>query len=139
LRNPESILPIMASERGMEFLSGMWGVIDGEIEPHQRIDHDALAVDTYELPSNVWLVLVTMPAPKRVFEAFFVACAARLESDPFARAFTLDLAGPPTADPDTGVLEWNAEGKHELLEPRCTPLASDFVDVVETLVLPQSR
>jgi hypothetical protein len=137
LRNPESILPIMASDRGMEFLSGMWDVIDREIEPQQRIDHGALAVQTYELPSDIWVAMVTMPPPQRVFEAYFVACAARLEGDTFARALTLDLAGPPTADAETGVLEWDVEGKHEFLEPGCPPRVDAFIDVLERLLVPR--
>jgi hypothetical protein len=92
----------------------------------------------YELPTDIWVALVTMPPPQRVFEAYFVACAARLEGETFARAFTLDLAGPPIPDAETGILEWDAEGKHELLEPRCRPDASEFVDTLERILLPET-
>jgi hypothetical protein len=134
LRNPASILPIMASDDGLEFLTGMWDIIDREVEPEERVDRSGLRIETYELSTDLWIVLVVMPPPQRAFEAFFVACAARLQGPALARAFTLDLAGPPTHDPETGILEWDAEGQHQLLEPRCPPDASAFVDMLEHLL-----
>ena len=101
----------------MEFLSGMWGVLDRELDPQDRLPATGLSVSCFELADDVFAAVVSMPPPQRVFEAFFVACCARLDGEAtFARAFTLDLAGPPTAHPLTGLLEWNAEGEHELLD-----------------------
>jgi hypothetical protein len=92
-------------------------------------------VNCYELEHDIFLALVTMPAPKRVLEAFFIGLAVRLEgSDTFARAFTLDLAGPPGADALVGMLEWDAEGKRELLQPTCKPEPSAFADAIEALL-----
>jgi hypothetical protein len=134
LRDPAPILGILGSSDAMAFLSGMWDIIDREVEPEQRIDRRGLAVDVYELQHDVFVAMVTMPPPQRVLEAFFVALVARLESDTFARALTLDLAGPPGADPLVGILEWDAEGNRTLLEPTSKPEASAFIDVIEALI-----
>ena len=134
LRDPAAITGILSSDDAMPFLSGMWDVIDREVPPAEKIDRSALAVDCYELGDDVFVVLITMPPAQRVREALFVGLAVRLEGDTFARAFTLDLAGPPGADPLLGILEWDAEGNFELLEPTCGPDASAFVDTIEALV-----
>lgn len=134
LRDPAPILGILGSADAMPFLSGMWDIIDREIENEPRIDRSGLAVSFYELPDDIFVALITMPPPQRVLEAFFVALVARLEHDNFARALSLDLAGPPGPDPLVGILEWDAEGKRTLLEPTCEPEPSAFVDAIEAIV-----
>lgn len=137
LRNPPAILGILGSAQAMEFLVGMWDVLCGELEPPQRLPSEGLAVHCYELNNDVFAALVTMPPPQRVFEAFHVACCARLEGEhPFARAFTLDLAGEQTdAEPLAGIMEWNAEGEHELLgEVPAGVDPSSFTDAIEAML-----
>ncbi len=134
LRNPPAILGILGSDDGMRFLEGMWEVMNDALQPHERIDDHPLALRCYALPDDVFVAMVTMPPVHRVFEAYFVACVARLERDPFARAFTLDLAGVPGDEHDTGILEWDAEGNHTVLAPRCAPSAAAFVDTLEALL-----
>lgn len=136
LRNPPAILGILGSKDAMEFLSGMWRVLDRELEPQHRLPATGLSVSCFELADDIFAAVVTMPPPQRVFEAFFVGCCARLEGEaPFARAFTLDLAGPPVPHPQTGLLEWNAEGEHELLEtPGTEPDLTAFTDAIERVL-----
>jgi hypothetical protein len=134
LRDPAPIMGILGSKDAMSFLGGMWDIIDREVEPQERIDRQGLAVDCYELSHDVFVAMVTMPAPQRVLESFFVALVARLEGDTFARALTLDLAGPPGSDPLVGILEWDAEGNRTLLDATSKPEASAFVDAIEALI-----
>src|SRR5687767_13528283 len=105
LRDPAPIMGILGSGDAMAFLGGMWDIIDREVTDEPRIDRAGLAVDVYELPHDIFVALVTMPSPQRVLEAFFVGLAARLDTDPFARALSLDLAGPPGPQPLVGILE----------------------------------
>lgn len=135
LRNPAAILGILGSDDAMKFLSGMWDVIDAELEPGERLDVRGLAHHFYELKGDVFASVVTLPPPARVFEAYFVAMVARLEGEhTFARCLSLDLAGVPGPDALTGILEWDAEGHHELRSEGCRPERSAFVDAIENLI-----
>ncbi len=134
LRNPAAILGILSSEDGMEFLTGMWGVLHGELEPGQRLRDTSIKLEHFSCEDSIFISLVTMPPPLRVFEAFYVGLAARLEGDQFARAFTLDRATPAGVPVETGILEWDAEGQHTICEATCAAEASSFVDAVEALV-----
>jgi hypothetical protein len=134
LRDPAPIMGILGSGDAMAFLSGMWDIIDREVEDEPRIDRSGLAVSFYELPDDVFVVMITMPPPQRVLEAFFLALVVRLEGDTFARALSLDLAGPLGPNPLVGILEWDAEGNRTLLQPTCDPEPSAFIDAIETIV-----
>lgn len=126
---------ILGSDDGMRFLDGMWGVMDDALQPEERVGDTTISLRCYALKQDIFLALVTMPPVARPLEAYFVACAARLDPDPFARAFTLDCASIPGEPEDTGILEWTAEGERTLLEPRCPPDASSFIDTLEALLL----
>lgn len=134
LRDPAAIMGILLSDDGMKFLSGMWDVLDQELAPDERINHEALALERYDLGAGVCVSLVTMPTPKRRFEAYFVALAAGLEDRVFARAFTLDLAGPPGPRADAGILEWDTEGNHTFIDPALRMDAAAFVAALEGIL-----
>lgn len=134
LRNPPAILGILSSDDGMEFLTGMWGVLHGELEPAQRLTNTSITLEHYPCANGVFISLVTMPPPLRVFEAFYVGLAARLEGNQFARAFTLDRATPAGLPLETGILEWDTEGKHTICEASAAAEPSSFVDALESLV-----
>ena len=135
LRNPAAILGILGSDDAMPFLSGMWDVIDKELAPGHRLDIRGLTHHFYELANDVFASVVTLPPPQRVFEAYFVAMVARLDGEQtFARCLSLDLAGVPGPNALTGILEWDDNGKHELLTEGCQPNRSAFVDAVERLL-----
>ncbi len=134
LRDPAPIMGILGSDDAMTFLGGMWDIIDRELEDEPPVDRQGLALDHYELPGDVFVALLTMPTPQRAMEAYFVALAARLEGETFARAFTLDLAGPPGPEALVGILEWDAEGNRRLHDASCTAHAAAFVDAIEGLL-----
>jgi hypothetical protein len=133
LRDPAPIMGILGSPDAMTFLGGMWDIIDREVD-EPPVDRRGLSIDHYELSDDVFVALLTMPPPQRVLEAYFVALAARLEGETFARAFTLDLAGPPAPGADVGILEWDADGNRQLRDASCTADAAAFVDAIEGLL-----
>ncbi len=137
LRNPPAILGILGSDDGPRFLEGMWEVMDDALEPGERVSDTRVQLECYALERDVFIALVTMPPVARPLEAYFVACAARFEGagEHFARAFTLDAATTPGDPDDTGILEWTAEGERTLIDPRCPPEASAFVDTLEAFLL----
>jgi hypothetical protein len=124
---------ILASDDAMEFLSGMWDVLDAELEPEHRVSPEGLTLEHYELAQGVFVALVVMPPAIRGLEAHFVAAVARLEGDDaFARCFSLDHL--PEFDPPAAVLEWDAEGKHEVACESCDPSREAFLDAIEDVV-----
>jgi len=137
LRNPPAFIGILASEDGLRFLAGMWDVMHEALQPDERVEDTAVKLQCFALDHDIFLALVTMPPVARPLEAYFVACAARFEGEgePFARAFTLDAATTPGDPDDTGILEWTAEGERTLIEPRCPPDASAFVDTLEAYLV----
>lgn len=139
LRNPPAIIGILASDDGPEFLAGMWGVMHDALEAHERVQDTAVTLECFALERDIFVALVTMPPVARPLEAYFVACTARFEGEgqPFARAFTLDAATTPGDPDDTGILEWTAEGERTLIDPRCPPDGSAFVDTLEAYLLEQ--
>ncbi|MEM6990968.1 MAG: hypothetical protein AAF721_10735 [Myxococcota bacterium] len=135
LRNPPGILQILASEDALEFLSGMWGVVEKELPPEEHIGSDGLAIGVFPMENETHAAVVTMPRPQREFEAFYVALVAKLEgNDAFARVFSLVLTSPPTTDPEAAILEWNAQGEHEFVEQRADVDPGAFVDAIETVL-----
>lgn len=135
LRNPPAIMGILGSDQAMEFLTGMWQVMDDALKPEDRVEDRTIALECFALKGNIFAAIVTMPPVKRPLEAFFVACATRLEGNSFARSFTLDAAPDPEAHFGTGLLEWDLDGERTVLEPRCAPELSALVDTLETMLL----
>lgn len=130
LRDPAAIMGILASDDAMEFLSGMWEVLGAELEPEHRVSPEGLALEHYELTHGVFVALVVMPPIRRGLEAHFVAVIARLEGDEaFARCFSLDHL--PDLDPPAAVLEWDADGKHQVVRDACDPSREAFLDAIE--------
>jgi hypothetical protein len=132
LREPAAIMGILASDDGMEFLSGMWDVLAREIEEKERVSPEGLALEHYTFEGDVFVALVVMPPPTGGLEAWYVAAVARLEGeDAFARCFTLDRV--PEHDPDAAILEWNSEGKYEIRADACPVTREAFLDAVEEI------
>lgn len=133
LQDPAPVMGILASDDAMKFLEGMWAVLDRELEPEHRVDSRGLALEHYQLDSDVFVGLIVMPPPEGGLEAYFVAVVTRLEGDdPFARCFTLDRI--PELDPDAAILEWNTEGKHQVRRDTCGPTRESFLDAIEEIV-----
>lgn len=135
LRNPPATMGILGSEQAMEFLTGMWQVMDDALAPEDRVEDRTIELECFALQQDIFVAVVTMPPVKRPLEAFFVACAARLGEPAFARAFTLNAASDPTDDFATGLLEWDAEGERTVLEAHCPPERSALVDTLEAILL----
>jgi len=131
-------MEILASPDGLEFLTGMWGVVEQELPADQQMGAAGLTVEVFSIDGDIHAVVVTMPPPLREFEAFFVALVARLEGEhAFARVFSLVLTTPPPGEPDAAMLEWNAKGEHEFIQERADISPGDFVDAIER-VLPRT-
>lgn len=130
-------MAILASPDALEFLSGMWGVVQTELAEDERIASVGLAIEVFSMNDDTHAAVVTMPRPQREFEAFFVAMVARLEGpDSFARVFSLVLTSPPIGDPDAAILEWTAKGEHEFVEKRADVDPGAFVDAIEQVIGP---
>lgn len=135
LRDPAPVMGILASDDGMRFLAGMLDILDAEVDTSERIDRSAIHLACYPLREEAFAAVVTMPPPLRVFEAWFVGLVARFGDAPVARAFALELAGPPGHDSATKICEWDAEGKFVVVEDDgCAPDVSTFVAAIEGLV-----
>lgn len=135
LQNPPAIIGILASADGPRFLAGMWDVMHDALQPHERVSDTQVALECFALQRDIFVAVVTMPPVARPLEAYFVACCARFSDPSFARAFTLDAATTPGDPDDTGILEWTAEGERTLIDPRCPPDVSAFVDTLEVFLL----
>ncbi len=139
LRNPPGIMAILASPDALEFLTGMWDVVQSELPQEDRGGSAGLSIEVFPMEGDTHAAVVTMPRPEREFEAFFVAMVARLEgndagNEAFARVFSLVLTSPPTTDPEAAILEWNAKGEHEFIEQRADPDPGAFVDALERVL-----
>lgn len=135
LRDPAPIMGILASD-GMRFLAGMLDILDAEVDPSERIDRSAIGLACYPLRDDAFAAVVTMPPPLRVFEAWFVGLVARFGDAPVARAFALELAGPPGPDAPTKICEWDAEGRFTVVaDDGCPPDVSSFVTEIERLAV----
>ncbi|MBL4688927.1 MAG: hypothetical protein JKY37_30330 [Nannocystaceae bacterium] len=135
LRNPPGIMEILASADALRFLQGMWDVVQAELPEPDRVASLGLGIEVFSIEADAHAAVVTMPTPKREFEAFFVGLVARLEGDEaFARVFSLVLTSPPGADPEAAMLEWNAKGQHEFVEQRADVDPGAFVDAIEKVL-----
>lgn len=136
LRDPAPIMGILGSEDGMKFLSGMLDILDAEVDPNERFDRASLRLTCYPLRGDAFAAVVTMPPPVRVFEAYFVGLVARFGEAPLARAFALELAGPPGPGAPTKICEWDTEGRFEVVDSDgCAADASAFVEAIERIAL----
>lgn len=135
LRDPAVIMGILASKDAMEFLRGMWGVIEKELEPAQRLSVEGLRLEHYSLEDDVFVAMVTMPPATRFREALFVALVARLAEPRVERCLSLELVGPPGPDAPTAICEWSSEAQPKLIDEKgCAPTAAAFADAVERIV-----
>lgn len=125
----------MAGEQALEFLGGMWTVVEEELEEDQRMGSEGLGLDVYEVGEDVHAAIVTMPAPEREFEARYVALVARFEEPgSFARVFSMVGTEPPAQHSEVALLEWDREGKYSFVEQRCGPTVDDFIDALERVL-----
>ena len=119
-----------------EFLLRMWYRVGLTLPGDDRIDPVGLSATAHTL-ADADVLLITMPAPESVPEAYFSAVILRDGEDP--RYMTLELGFDPVEQvPYTVGGEWTADSTHLNLGPGPEPTPGDFLAWLEPRVARRS-
>jgi hypothetical protein len=112
---PDQLMKIMGSAKGLDFLRFQWNNLSTHVEHVEP--PTALDYQTRKLDDDTTIVLVTMPPPHKITEAYFVAFVYRpstAENGALTRYFTLEYGVCLLPDEPTRMVlgEWTARQEH---------------------------
>lgn len=124
------------AERGDEVLQTFWHQVGQQIREANRIPPAGLSAETRQLGDEARLILITLPAPKGVTEAYFVALAYRppTQQKGLTRFITLEYSLNLEGSPGTMLCEWTADKRHRNLGPGPEPTLEAFFEEVGRLI-----
>lgn len=133
--NPAKFVTTLV-ERGDEVLHTLWHQVGQQVREANRISPAGLSAETRQLEDETRLVLITLPAPKGVTEAYFVALAYRppTQQKGLTRFITLEYSLSLEGSPGTMLCEWTAEGQHGNLGQGPEPTLEAFLEAVGRLI-----
>ena len=125
---------------GLPFLAFWWQKVRQDFPPDDHVSADGLGYTLREL-ANGWLaVVVTLPPPQGMTEAYFVALLQQrlpAAAKPITRVFTLELGFALTsATSHTVLCEWTPESSHLNRGPGPAPDVEAFLTAVQLLLEP---
>lgn len=133
--NPVKFVTTLA-ERGDEVLHALWHRIGEGVREANRIAPAGLSAETRQLEDETRLILITLPDPQGVTEAYFVALAYRppTQQKGLTRFITLEYSLNLEGSPGTMLCEWTADKRHRNLGPGPEPTLEAFFEVVGRLI-----
>lgn len=118
--DPVSFFCLMNAPERDEFLDGVWRQIRDNCDVDGKAPFDITDVDfKYCTVQDYPTVLITMPEPEGMTEAYFVAMILKIDIDadefpenPEFQYFTLEKGSEMDGTDRTVMCEWTADGKH---------------------------
>ena len=109
-------------KEGLRFLEHCWQRTGEKVEPGLSLVADGLGYTLRELPQGWVVVVITLPPPQRIAEAYFVALLYQpAAATSTTRVFTLEqgLSSPLATDstPTTILCEWANDSTHYNMGP----------------------
>lgn len=141
---PAGFLGLLASPEARSFLADLLAAVTEHCqgrEPWPDFGAEALTIHTFRV-GQFPCVVVELPPPRAVTEAFFVAAVllVDLDREPSAareatlRYFTLEKGFVLDGPPRTVLGEWTAEGSHLNYGDGPAPQLGPFVQAVEAML-----
>lgn len=125
---------------GIGFLKFWWDMTGNKVDAGLRSEPKGLGFQLKAHPDGRKIVLITLPAPKDIPEAYFL----ELVSPPVkrglfswqnsARVFSLEKAARKDGTPVTALAEWTARGYRHLIGKGPEPLLEDFYQAVDAII-----
>ena len=128
---PNNIIAILMSDRAIDTLTDLWYRVGKELEDNNPLRLDGLCCEVRTLENNTIVVLITLPTPHHMCEAYLVALVYRPDSTNhkgMARFIVLEHGIRPT------LCEWENVDTHCNMGYRCEPNLESFFEVVRELV-----
>ena len=124
---PDKIMAILKDERRNNSLLKLWNNVADVVEGLSLVEPDGLCceIKTYD---GITIALITLPTPKNLNEAYFVALVYR-PAQPGQEAITRFVTLEQGID-IVFLCEWGGLGMHKNMGPRCGPEVDDFFEVV---------
>jgi hypothetical protein len=88
LRDPQKFYGLVSSA-GLHFLQALWARVGQDVSPDERLSGTTLGCSKHALRSGAEAIVVAMPPPERITEAWFVAFV-RAPSAARLRCMTLE-------------------------------------------------
>jgi len=136
--NPEKFISTL-NERGDSFLRLVWLRVGESVD--NVIAPDNLSHQIRNLDTDTTTVLITLPLPKCMTEAYLVALVHRSEKkdssssqEPLTRYIALEYGIELDGSPRTVLCEWTAEGIHRNMGNGPEPTLEAFFTAVRDLV-----
>ena len=132
--DPEKFLSIL-SVHADTFLRDFWNKVGESLDKTELVASEGLACEVRKIVNGDVGALITLPPPKRITEAYFVAPVYRpqeLSKNERSRFFTLEYN--PEYKNKTVLCEWEAEGPHVNCGDGPEPSLEDFWKAVCTAV-----
>jgi len=119
---------------GLPFLAFWWHKASQDMPGEDHLSADGLGYALRELENGWVAVVVTLPRPQGMTEAYFVALLQK-PGTPDRRVFTLELGFSLTAETSHTVLcEWTADSTHLNRGPGPTPEVELFLQTITPLL-----
>lgn len=126
-KHPNDFVSILMSERGQDFLIDLWNLVGQNMDGEDLVAYEGLEYSIEWGAQETGFVVVTMPPPKRMPEAHFIAVVFQPSEDPEAsisvRTLTLEKSiSFDTEEARTALCEWRFSGDDE------RPIHANFGD-----------
>ncbi len=118
---------------GESALLALWDFVEKRLELDDPVSSEGLALEWVPLVSGMTMVLITLPAPEAITEAYYVGLVySPLDSTGrfIVLEHTVDLDGRAR----TVLCEWSPDGTHFNLGEGPDPSPEAFTDAVEMLL-----
>ncbi len=133
--SPPRMMNVLCGPTGRDFLRRLWEEVGNGCDADERVPGEGISLDVVQLPTGHVAGVISLPEPRAVPEAYFVAVVAPepdesgFAADTGCRVITLektmDLLGQ--GGPLTVIGEWTADGAHANFGSGPAPALADFV------------
>jgi hypothetical protein len=137
---PEQFIRLLARD-GNKFLRFYWDQAGKQFEESKRVSSFGLNYDLRKPGKNVGVVLITLPKPQVVSEAYFVALIYRpyrvtpiLRISDITTVVALEYFLDKQGEPDTLLVEWTRKLMREEISKGPAPLLNEFYKAICDLI-----
>lgn len=135
--SPEEIIAILRDEGRNDSLLDLWNKVGKKVRKSRLVSPNGLRCEIRMLGDTI-IVIITLPTPQVLPEAYFVALVYR-PSSPEQKGLTRFIILEHSVDLDDGSLptvlcEWDGTGVHANMGYGCEPTLEDFFQAVCNLL-----
>jgi hypothetical protein len=137
---PEKFILALAKSRG-DVLNSLWGRVGQDVQGPDLVTAEGLGYEIRNPGNETTIALITLPSPRCVTEAYFVALAYRPQKKgvfssrkAVTRYITLEYGFETSGIPRTVLCEWKGDGTHLNMGNGPAPTLQAFFEAVCNLL-----